>query len=140
MYGEYGMGMSMAGIWLFHLGALAIVDSRAFKIPKAEGEPNTGPMVWGIIMLSVFGLTAFNGIYSFFQSIMSLPYFGETPMILIGLLTSSTQLAVCVFAILRSVSRLRRRAPGFGVLVMIFGIILGVLGLVSFGAQFAYYY
>ena len=45
MYGDYGMSMSMAGIWLFHLGAIAIVDSRAFKIPKPEGEPNTGPMV-----------------------------------------------------------------------------------------------
>ena len=140
MYGPYEMGMSMAGIWLFHLGALAIVDSRAFKIAKPEGEPNTGPMVWGIIMLSIAGLSAINGIYSFFQSIMSLPFFGETPMILIGLLTSSTQLAVCVFMILRGISRLRRKAPGLGVLLLIFGICLAVLGLVSFFAQFAYYY
>jgi hypothetical protein len=132
--------MSMAGIWLFHLGAIAIVDSRAFKIPKPEGEPNTGPMVWGIIMLSIAGLSAIEGLMSFFGWIGSLPFFGETPMILIGLLTSSTQLAVCVFMILRGISRLRRKAPGLGVLLMIFGICLAVLGLVSFFAQFALYY
>jgi hypothetical protein len=130
----------MAGLWLFHLGALAIVDSRAFKVPKPEGEPNTGPMVWGIIMLSVAGIFAFHGLYSFFGWITSLPFFGESPMILIGLLTSSSQLAVCVFMILRGIARLRRKGPGLGVLLLIFGICLAVLGLVSFGAQFAFYY
>ncbi len=38
-----GMGMgSFGGIWLLHLGVLAIIDVKLFKTPPAEGEKSTG--------------------------------------------------------------------------------------------------
>ena len=118
-----GMGMgNFGGIWLLHLGILAIIDVKLFKTPPAEGEKNTGMLVWGIIGLVVFGGAALEGTWGLFGALSSLGFIADFPFpIIAGLFANLAQVAMSLFLILSNINRIRMRAPGFGVLKVLLG-------------------
>jgi len=118
-----GMGMgSFNGIWLLHLGVLAIIDTKLFRTPPAEGEKNTGMLVWGIIGLVVFGGAALEGTWALFGSLSGLGFINEFPFpIIAGFFANMAQAAMSLFLILSNINRIRMRAPGFGVLKVLLG-------------------
>ena len=118
-----GMGMGIfGGIWLLHLGVLAIIDTKLFKTPPTEGEKNTGMLVWGIIGLVVFGSAALQGTWALFGSLTSFGFINEFPFpIIAGFFANMAQMAMSVFLILSNINRIRMRAPGFGILKVLLG-------------------
>jgi hypothetical protein len=139
------MGTSLTGIWLLHMGAIGILDAKLFAAAPPAGERKIGPLVWGIIVLSVAGLTALNGLWGLFNWIISIEMIGFNPVTwILGFMGTSVELALCVFLILGGISRIRRLAPGKAVLKIVLGCCLAGLGLTAFVAQFfvgyGYYY
>ena len=116
------MAGSFGGIWLLHLGILAIIDVKLFKTPPTEGEKNTGMLVWGIIGLVVFGSAALEGTWALFGSLTSLQFIAEFPFpIIAGFFANMAQVGMSVLLILSNINRSRMRAPGFGVLKVLLG-------------------
>ena len=125
-------GMALGTIWMLQLGVLGILDKFLCKHPAPEGQKNTGPMIWGIIVLVFAGTGALYGLWGLIGVTRSLQFIGHAPVpILLGLVNVGIELALSVFLLLGGISRLRRRAPGMGVLKLIFGIVLVVSSLVS---------
>jgi hypothetical protein len=125
--------MAMGGFWLIQLGILGILDKFLFKAPAPEGQKNTGPMVWGIIMLVFAGFSALSGLWGMISSLRFLSFIANAPIpFLFGFLSAGCKIALSVFLILGGISRLKRSTPGMGALKMIFGIACVVLGLSSF--------
>lgn len=133
-----------AGLWLLHFAILAIVDTKLFKTPPAEGEKNVGMLVWGIIGLVIFGGCALEGAYGLITSIGGLQWIGEMPFLIIsGLFANMAQVALSVFMILSNVNRVRQRAPKFGVLKVILGASAAFFAILLFVASlmnFSYFY
>jgi hypothetical protein len=116
-----GVG-SFGGIWLLHLGVLAIVDTKLFKTPPVQGEKNTGMLVWGIIGLVVFGGAALEGTWGLFGSLSGLGYIADFPFpIIAGFFANAAQVGMSIFMVLSNVNRVRMRAPGFGILKVLLG-------------------
>ena len=116
------MAGNFGGIWLLHLGILAIVDVKLFKTPPPEGEKSTGMLVWGIIGLVVFGSAALEGSWGLIGGLSSLGFIVDFPFpIIAGLFANMAQVAMSVFLILSNINRIRMRAPGFGVLKVLLG-------------------
>ena len=141
-----GMGMgNFGGIWLLHLGVLAIIDVKLFKTPPTEGEKNTGMLVWGIIGLVVFGSAALEGTWALFGSLSSLGFINEFPFpIIAGFFANMAQVAMSLFLVLSNINRIRMRAPGFGVLKVLLGAgaaFFATLLFISgfFGGGYMYY-
>jgi hypothetical protein len=135
------MGPNLAGIWLLHLGVLAILDAKMFRIAAVDGQRKTGTLVWGIIMLSVAGIAALEGLYSLFGSFRAFEYVGEAPFpILSGFFANLSQIGVCVFMILGGINRIRMRSPGFGVPKVIFGACAGFFAILLFVSGLIYYF
>lgn len=136
--------MNFVGIWLLHLGILAIVDTKLFKTPPAQGEKNVGMLVWGIIGLVIFGSCALQGAYALIMSMTSLGWIAEQPfLILSGLFANMAQVAMSVFMILSNIHRVRQRKPGFGVLKVILGASAAFFALLLFVAgltSYSYFY
>jgi hypothetical protein len=131
------MGFSLAGFWLQIFGVAAILDAVMFKVAVVDGKRHTGQFVWGIIMLSLAGTAAFEGLYSFFfGSLMGLGSISYMPFFVLSLLFANmVQLALCVFVILSSVGRVRMRPPRFGMLKVILGAGAIFFGLLHFIAR-----
>ena len=134
--------MAFGGFGMILLGTLGILDKFLFKAPAPEGQKNTGPMIWGIIMLVFAGMSALSGLWGLIGSLRAIGFLMNAPVIfLFGFLSTGCKIALAVFLILGGISRLKRSTPGMGVLKMIFGIVCIVLGLSSFFVYqlFGYY-
>jgi hypothetical protein len=132
-----GMGFSLAGFWLQIFGVAAILDSKMFKVAVVDGKRHVGQLVWGIVMLSLAGTAAFEGLYSFlFGSLMGFGMIEYAPFYVISLLFANmVQLALAVFVILSSIGRVRMQPPRFGILKVILGAGAIFFGLLFFIAK-----
>jgi hypothetical protein len=129
------MGFTLTGIWLLHFGVIAILDAKMFKITAVDGRRQIGALVWGIVMLSLAGIAALEGLWGLFHSFMAFGYISGAPFpILAGLFANLSQLGAAAFVILSGVNRVRMRAPGFGVPKIIFGANAMFFGLLLFVA------
>jgi hypothetical protein len=122
--------------WSIQLGVLGILDSRRFKTAVEPGKPRGGAMVWTIIVLAVAGLSALWGLWGLFGSIRTIGFISQFPLFwILGFFTIGAQLALSVFMILGAIKRLGRKAPGMGVLKLIFGIVVLALAVISVVAR-----
>lgn len=125
--------MAVGGFWIIQLGILGILDKFLFRTPAPAGEKNIGPMIWAIVVLVLAGITALMGLWGLVGVFRMLGFISSAPVaVLVSLLSTGCQLALAVFLILGGVSRLKRQAPGMGVLKMILGIACVVLGISSY--------
>lgn len=128
-----GMGPGLTGIWLLHFGIIAILDAKMFKVTVIDGKRQTGALVWGIVMLSLSGIAAFEGLWGLFRSLGALGYLGGAPFpILAGFFANLAQLGTATFVILSGIKRIRMQAPGFGIPKIIFGANAMFFGLLFF--------
>ena len=127
------MGFSFSGIWLIHFGVIAILDAKMFKIVAVDGKRQIGALVWGIVMLSLAGIAAFEGLWGLFHSFMAFGYIGGAPFpILSGFFANLAQLGTATFVILSGINRVRMREPRFGIPKIIFGASAMFFGLLLF--------
>jgi hypothetical protein len=136
------MGIGFISLfWSIQLGVLGILDSRLFKTAAEPGKPRGGAMAWTIIVLVVAGLSGLWGLWGLFGSIRSIGFISHFPLFwILSFLTISAQLALSVFMILGAIKRLGRKAPGMGLLKLIFGIVVCALAVISVVAQRFMYY
>ena len=139
------MGFTLSGIWLLHFGVIGILDAKMFKVTAVDGKRQIGAMVWGIVMLSLAGIAAIEGLWGLFHSFMGFGYsFGYNPFpVIAGLFANLAQLGTATFVILSGINRVRMRAPGFGIPKIIFGanaMFFGLLLFVALVSQGSYYY
>jgi len=137
------MGFSFSGIWLIHFGVIAILDAKMFKVTSVDGKRQIGALVWGIVMLSIAGIAAIEGLWGLFRSFGALGFIGSAPFpILAGFFANVAQLGTATFVILSGINRVRMRAPRFGIPKIIFGanaMFFGLLLFIALMSQGFYY-
>ncbi|MCK9463273.1 MAG: hypothetical protein M0R80_26945 [Proteobacteria bacterium] len=142
-----GMGMGgpgLTGIWLLHFGIIAILDAKMFKVVEKDGKRQIGALVWGIVMLSLAGIAAIEGLWGLFHSFMGFGYIEYNPFpVIAGLFANLAQLGTATFVILSGVKRVRMQPPGFGIPKIIFGanaMFFGLLLFIAIMSQGYYYF